>query len=724
VRGSVRTGLGATVLAVALSTPSRAQQRLTRPPQTAAAPAAPGSGGEAPPALRSRFGVDLATRLLRSPDADEKLRGIERASAIRTPEAMALLVRAAGPSLPGAPDPHPPIDGVARHDPRALLAVVRGLATWVVQESARDALAAILGAPAQSYATRVLSAPTRDPAGDDAEGSARVILARQEAAIALNRSGNTLALEALIAAARSGGAGQEPALEALAVDPPAAPVALGGVALTTRATVALAARIGDLRTLDSILGIARVSDAGLRAAAIEALGVAGDTRVLEVARASLRDVEARVRMAAAGALVRLGVPDAGAAVEAAVADDATALEALGLAAQVQSEGVTRAVAARAMASADLSLRAAAVAALGRQTSPLAVRAILTLAEDGSQKGDAAYAIARSPSPAALGALEEMAVAGARIAARAYLVRRFVRGQRSARLDALLQRLAASDDARDRAVGVQALVALGEKSLESALADADPRVRRTAAMAAMALPGARSGHDTVGALLARIAVEPDATTRQVLAIGLVHGDPGGAVPTSALVDRAQSGGPDAPLAALAAAQRTCSAADATVGALFASRDPVIRAHAARGLGLSAAADASGRLERAYEFEADAVVRRALVAALAARGGEGARTLGLAAWLDPDGAVRAAAKRALDGAPPSGRPLIREVAWMRVLEADGAPPRSEVTGTLVLSDGLALPVAFDDDGYALVPGVPPGEARLRLAPGLPAYLAPSP
>jgi hypothetical protein len=69
-------------------------------------------------------------------------------------------------------------------------------------------------------------------------------------------------------------------------------------------------------------------------------------------------------------------------------------------------------------------------------------------------------------------------------------------------------------------------------------------------------------------------------------------------------------------------------------------------------------------------------------------------------------------------------VPEVAWLRVLEAEGAERPLEMTGTLIESDGLAVPIAFDDEGYALVPGVVPGEARLHLAPRLPAYLAPSP
>jgi hypothetical protein len=38
--------------------------------------------------------------------------------------------------------------------------------------------------------------------------------------------------------------------------------------------------------------------------------------------------------------------------------------------------------------------------------------------------------------------------------------------------------------------------------------------------------------------------------------------------------------------------------------------------------------------------------------------------------------------------------------------------------VTAEGVAIPIAFDADGYALVPGIPPGDGRLVLAPVVPA------
>jgi hypothetical protein len=289
---------------------------------------------------------------------------------------------------------------------------------------------------------------------------------------------------------------------------------------------------------------------------------------------------------------------------------------------------------------------------------------------------------------------------------------------------LLRAMAASPDAGDRAVAVEALVATGEWSLPRALADADPRVRRAAATGALG----RWDEQARNAVLDRLAVEPDEVTRQVLSVGL-QGDASGRVPTTTLADRAQSGGADAPLAALALGRRA-DGGDEAVDALLGSRDPVLRAHAARGLGASRAPDAVGRLARSYAWEADADVRRALIDALATHAAREPRApalhdaLALAAWLDPDEVVRWTARRALEGSPSDRRQLVREVAWLNLVPADGAPRPHGVTATLLPADGLALPFAFDDDGYALVPGVAPGEARVRLAPRLPAYDAASP
>lgn len=92
--------------------------------------------------------------------------------------------------------------------------------------------------------------------------------------------------------------------------------------------------------------------------------------------------------------------------------------------------------------------------------------------------------------------------------------------------------------------------------------------------------------------------------------------------------------------------------------------------------------------------------------------------MAAELDPDSVVRQAARRALAGATaPFAPPAHREVAWLRVTLDGGGPPGEPYVGSLVRSDGLAVPIVFDEEGFAVVPGLPPGEARVVLAPRLP-------
>ena len=220
---------------------------------------------------------------------------------------------------------------------------------------------------------------------------------------------------------------------------------------------------------------------------------------------------------------------------------------------------------------------------------------------------------------------------------------------------------------------------------------------------------------------------------MLALG--WGSAGDGVPTSVLTQRAGAGGPDAPIAAFALARRSDEALVPQVDALVHSRDPVLRAQAARGLGLAGAPDAAGRLTQAYAWEADARVRRAIVSALAIRAAQGAPgaeairegVLALAARLDPDSVTRWTAETAAVSSPASMRvdPAgDREVAWIRLVAADGAAPALDRTALLVPSGAVALPIVFDDEGYALVPGVSRGEARLRLAPDPPPYSAPAP
>jgi HEAT repeat protein len=707
------------VLGLASIAPAAAQSkrrfRPTPPPaeQQAVAPVPGPAPSVAPTDLRGHFGVEIAERLMRSPDPDERLQGVERLAAEHTDEALALLERAVMAT------------GTATTDPRALLVVVRSLATWTGREHARVALLDVLRAQSLAFAPRpTTQSMGRDPAADEARGVARVALARREAAIALAELQDARVSEDLLSMGRSGEPGQQAALDALAVHPPVAPI-LGGVALTTPGTIALAVEVGDLRSLDAIDGAARTSDPALRAEAIRALGVERDGRAMALAHAAAHDPEADVRVAAAEALVRLGAADAPVLVQGLISDAATSREGLRLAGEVQSEDITKAAAASAVATGDEATRVAAVEALGRQTSPAAVDALTKLLGDPALQGDAAFALARSPSTAALPTLEALGASPPtrRLAARAYFVRRFSRGARSERLEALLATMVRSSDATDRAVATQALVGSPLWPLESVLDDPAPQVRR-AAISGLNAPTPRD----VQSLSARLGKETDDGTRALLIGALVTAGADAPVPTQALMALVKGGGPCAPLAALSLARRLDDDLAPRIDELFASSDPLLRAHVARGLAQSHGHDAVGRLAQAYAWEEDADVRRAIVEGLATMPSElGAapgrvQTLELAARLDPDRIARWTARRALDGVTTARNVPEKDVAWLRLVAAPDASLALAATALLSPPDGLSRVIAFDPDGYAVVTGLPPGRALLRLAPRLGAYESP--
>ncbi|MBX3192463.1 MAG: HEAT repeat domain-containing protein [Labilithrix sp.] len=715
MKATARAGVFLAATACALAAAAQPGRRTP-------APAAPAT--TAPGNVRAHVGTDFAARLLRSIDPDERIRGIQRAAAIGSPEAIALLIQA----TEGSP--------VVRSDARALLELARALSRFAEQERARAALLLIVNAGHPGLAGR-LARSSEASSFEEGDPVARTELARQTAAIALARSGNDRGLEQLYGVARSTASGQAAAMHALTLSPPRDPGFFGNAGAALPAPVVrMLGQLGDLRALDVLHAAARTTDPNVRGAAIVSLAELGDERAIALARSAIAESDARLRAAAGEAFVLLVAPERFKAVAALVADEATTSIGVRLAERVYHPEITKLLAARALEHTDGDLRAAAIRALGRSPENAAATALAvpSLLADPVFGYQAALALARSPAPNALELVTALAsgkLAG--LGVRAYVVRALVRGERSAAADAVLARLASSRNGRERALGVFGRVALGDASPEASLADPDAQVRRAAAMGTLGRPS----NKTSQMLLSRLAKEPDPVVRQLLAFGLESGDPDGLVTTTSLVDRAESGGADAPLAVYALTRRADEPLARKVGQLLASKDAVIRAHAARGLALSALPDASGRLAGAYAYETDVTVRRAIVAALAARTQDAnapARktTLEIASQLDPDGPTRQAARRAVLGVAATGALVPRgsafvETAWLRLTEGASAPSGGgslALVGSLVRSDGVAVPLAFDDEGFAIVSGLPPGEARLVLAPRLPSYKAGAP
>jgi HEAT repeat protein len=696
-------------------------QPARRPPATTpASSAAPVAS--LPTNVRAHVGSDYVARLLRSTDPDERIRGIQRAAAIGSAEAVALLVQATESSA------------AVRSDSRALIELARGLARFADQERARAALLVIVNAGNPGIAGR-LPQPGRSTADalnlEEGDPIARVELARQIAAIALARSGVDRALEQLYGIARGGGSGQTAAMLALTLQPPRDPGFYGTAGTTMPASVVrMLGQLGDLRALEILHAATRTSDVAVRGAAIVSLAELGDERAIALARAAIAESDARLRAAAGDAFVLLSAPERFKAVSALIADEATSAIGIHLAERVHNAQITKLLAARALEHPDRELRASAIRSLGRSPEPTAATALAAapIMADPTFGYFAALALARSPAPNAMQVITTLASAKstAALGVRAYVVRALVRGERNDAGDELLARLAASKDGRERALGSFGRVALDGSKLEAALADPDARVRRAGAMASLARPSKSTMH----ALLTRLATEKDEPTRQVLAAGLVGGDSEGLLTTTWLVDRAESGGADAALSTYALARRADEPIQRKVGQLLASKDTVLRAHAARGLASGTLADASGRLANAYAYETDVNVRRAVIAALVARTQDATSparksTLEIAAQLDPDGPTRQVARLGLAGATdPLAAAGSLETAWLRITQENGAAPGEVYVGSVVRSDGVAVPIAFDDDGFAIVPGLPPGEVRLVLAPRLPSYKASKP
>lgn len=700
-----------TALLVVLAAASAGAQPTKRKPP------APASTATSPTSFRAHVGTEYALRLVRSADPEERLRGIERIASIGTQEAVAGLVLALETFAP------------LRADTRALVETARALAPFADQERARTGLLTIVNTGNPAVAARSATSAARAHAGEDGDPVARAELARQIAALALARSRETRALDMLYAAARSNSSGQAAAILALSTYPPRDAGFFGssGVALPVP-LVRMLGHVGDLRVLDLLHSASRSSDTSIRCAAIVSIAELGDERAIGLARTAIAESDARLRAAAGEALVLLSAPERFKATSALLSDDATAAIGVQLAERVHDAEIVKLLAKRA-ASEDEELRFAAVRALGRSPERDAATVLASPPIMGDEKlaYHAALALARSPAPNAGPVLAGLLSSRVRsLAARAYVVRALQRGERIGAADEIVFAMASSKDPKERALGVFARIVLGESSVRDYANDKEPRVRRAAAVASLARPTEKGNE----ALLAQLVKEQDPITRQVLAIGLLSGDRGDRVTTTTLLDRAESGGADAPLATYVVARRADQKLAPKIERLLASKDAVIRAHAARGLGAAPLADATGRLAEAYRYETDAEVRRAIVAALAMRtvdanAASRKRTLEIAAQLDPDGVVRQTARRAQAGAAVTfGEPDVRETAWLQITLDGGAPPRTAYAGSLVRSDGLAVPLVFDEDGFALVPGVPPGEARLVLAPRLPSYEPASP
>ncbi|WP_437709935.1 HEAT repeat domain-containing protein [Sorangium sp. So ce448] len=723
-------GLAAALAATAMAGPAAPQPvaRTARAPQAAEEGGKASAGAEAGATpLRGSLGVAVGERLLSSSDPAARLRGIERLGAIGTEEAVSALLAALDQhGAPGA------------RDPRARLAAVRALAPHAQRDSVRQLLARELseGAPARGAAS---------PLGEVLRGTA---------ALALARTGERRALGVLVNAIVQGGAAGEAAARAIKAHPPASLQLLLGS--RKRLEPALASFLGDLGDLRAIAALRPMLEGGDRAAqvaAARALARLGDEAALAKARAWLRKPEPGLFEPTTEILVYLGAPEAADAVAALLGSELGRMEGLRLAELGPAERLVPAL-ARALPLLPDDARPRAVAAIGRAGGAEAARQLRRVLSERPELATAvAFALATMSGAEARAAVAELfdgprAAKDAdlrRLGLRAGVVRGLVlRDAPEALEKRLLAALAAPSGSSDRAVGVFGTVALGLRDAVDVVGACSPSSCDRAAVHAAARGALARGERALAALAPLFAAlaasppgaggaagaaksgdaAPDAAAISA-GVALLAEPGGGAIATSRLAALAEAGGPLSPLAARALAARDDEVVRGRIERLLEGSDPVVRAHVALGLGSDPMPDSVSLLARAYRFEDDPAVRRAIVRGLSRRTEvQRRRVLVAARDLDPDEGVRALARAALSGADARAldRPrsaLATGVVWVAIVPNDRSATGSASSrpARLVRPDGLAVPVVSDPDGVLLVPAVPPGASAVLLAPAAP-------
>lgn len=623
------------------------------------------------PSLLTELGAAGAERLLGSESSRDRLRALERLSSLGTPRAVELLARAL--------DPGGAARGAEEH-----LAAVRALAPHAALPLARDALVRALSSP-----------PVEADSGPLSEW------VQGAAALALAKTQDSAALQALGRALRKPGQAAELSRDALLAFPPRDINAVLNVpGAPTKELCDALGELGDLRAEGFLREVVRRGAPEARAAAALALLRFDVNEVVELARHWLRSERQPVLVAAATEiLVRRGTPDAAAALNELARSDAARTFDLFL---LGGGKVALPAALEPPASAR---RFPELLEALAQSAPARLERALALPE---QAGLAVYALSRAPGAAARQRLER-ALGEPRLRAfalRALALRTARLGDESAALQKALGGAAATVPA-ERAARAFAQGVLQPDSLPALLASSDPVV--VVAVARLATSGAAAR-----AAVTRLLRETDPLLRAALSAGLIDVGAAQLLPTPLLLELAHAAGPGSLLAAAALAARKDAELLPLVRELVTSGDPWLRAHTLLGLSRAADPDVLGLIENAYRFEPDAAVRRAAVVALSRRQEPvKARVLALAADLDASAEVREAARLALTGHLLRDGAVGPETAWLELPKTPGLDAASVPAVLVQSAGGLALPALADPDGVVALANLDPAPLRVRLA-----------
>ena len=627
------------------------------------------------PTLRRRLGVEVATQLLKSQNADERERGFERLGSVGSAQALDQILHAFD-------------TGGAARSAKDRLVAVRALAPHAAVPAVRELLVRVM--------VGVGSNPERAEAIDG--------LIESAAALALAGSGDDAALTALGKALRQPGHIAETAREALLAFPPRVlePITEGRSS-PTRILANFLGDLGDPRAIPALRELVRTSEGAVRAEAAVSLAKLGVEETLELARHWLEhETNPELRAASVRILLHFEAPDAALGLKRLLTDPATHAIALDLAGDGSFPGLVPALMAAAQ-SAEVSEQSALFAALGHAGNREAFSFLGGALSTHRSSSPAALALALSASSDAehVIATALSAPSTRRVAIRAALVRRSAHLSQPSGLESALRE---GREPTDRALRAAALSLLSPGKVPEFVNQAETPELLALARSAF-LPG------IAPALASRLAVEQNPVRRLALASCLVSFTAAERVPTQVLLALLDEQNLAAPLAARALAARDSRALRPKIASLLSSDDALLRAHTALGLGLSADGSALGLLERAYHFETDARVRLAIVNALGLRHEPArARVLHLARTLDASAKVREASALALAGARPSLAETGPQTAW---LDFDVLDHGTTAATLLITESGLAVPFFADPDGILLVPGLATGAFELRLA-----------
>lgn len=644
------------------------------------------------PSLSDRFGLVHLAGLLGSDLEIERRRGIERLAAVGTAPALSRLSAFA-------------VERRAQLGAREWLTLARSLAP----HARHDAIQLVLAALLQRGAAVERTAVDEQARAEAAEGAgpdevALLELARGAAALALAEEGGAASISVLGQALRMEGASAAAAAMALEAHPPARlELLLSTPGEPTVELARLLGALGDQRAFHTLRRWVRGESAEVRAASAVALTELGHLETVPLARQWLTHELPVLQEAALRILMLAQDPEATRIlVERLSAADVDA-ETERFALQLPSSAMLRvATAGASRAGAEDTWWWTLLGRIGGHAAAVPLAAALGETEDAFA---AAHALSRFAGPAGHGALSraiEDRVA-LPLVTRAAAARARYAGERFEGLEERLQALVRSASPSERAAGAWGL-SLGSARAALTQLESEDEVRVLAAA-----NNALSFDDVVLERAASLlSSAPPGRVRTALSFCLLRPSGQRGVTSTSLRSLVAEAGPARPLALRVLAARDEPELRPFLRGYLDHSDPLLRAHAARGLGESRQPSAIGLLVGRFELETDEDVRHAIVCALSSRRGRAVtRALELAERLDPSTRVRSAARLALGGTrlgdPPSGAELL----WAELRsegEAAGA-------GALLnVAPGLAFPVFADPSGVLVVAGV--GDQRLGI------------